>query len=31
MIDIINPNQDVINVLSRLELPEGVSVEIKQI
>ncbi|MCX8059303.1 MAG: 30S ribosomal protein S10 [Spirochaetes bacterium] len=31
MIDIINPNQEVINVLSKLELPEGVNVEIKQI
>ena len=31
MIDIIDPDQETINALSRLELPHGVDVEIKQI
>lgn len=31
MIDIIEPSEDTINALSKLELPKGVFVEIKQV
>ncbi len=31
IIDIIDPSQDTINALSKLELPQGVDVEIKQV